>query len=152
MRYTSSLRSYQPSVYHTKMGNPAKCLSQQHKKSTCRLVPHTVPLMLNVKQEGCEYRTTFKVIGLTRLGIKPNSTAPEVDALTFLPSELLNVKINAISLLPHVRSGQIFLACFTQRYLLCILLSFFKDFLVEKRCLFFSEINVQTLEDESGMT
>ena len=151
MRYTSSLRSYQLSVYHTKMGNPAKCLSQQHNKSTCRLVLHTVLLMLNVKQEGCEYRTTFKVIGLTGLGIKPKSTAPEVDALTFLPSELLNVKINAI-ILPHVLSGQIFLACLTQRYLLYILLSFFKDFLVEKRCLFFSEINVQTLEDESGMT
>ena len=30
----------------------------------------------------------FKVIGLTRLGIKPESTAPEVDALTTRPSEL----------------------------------------------------------------
>ena len=33
--------------------------------------------------------TNFKVIGLTRLGIKPKSTAPEVDALTTRPSELL---------------------------------------------------------------
>ena len=30
----------------------------------------------------------FKVIGLTRLGIKPESTAPEADALTTRPSEL----------------------------------------------------------------
>ena len=33
--------------------------------------------------------TNFKVIGLTRLGIKPKSTAPEADALTTSPSELL---------------------------------------------------------------
>ena len=34
--------------------------------------------------------TNFKVIGLTRLEIKPESTAPEADALTTRPSELLN--------------------------------------------------------------
>ena len=33
--------------------------------------------------------TNFKVIGLTQLGIKPESTAPEADALTTQPSELL---------------------------------------------------------------
>ena len=33
--------------------------------------------------------TNFKVIGLTRLGIKPKSTAPEADALTTGPYELL---------------------------------------------------------------
>ena len=33
---------------------------------------------------------SFKVIGLTRLEIKPKSTAPEADALTIWPSELLN--------------------------------------------------------------
>ena len=33
--------------------------------------------------------TNFKVIGLTRLGIKPESTAPEVDALSTRSSELL---------------------------------------------------------------
>ena len=33
--------------------------------------------------------TNFKVIGLTRLEIKPKSTAPKVDALTTQPSELL---------------------------------------------------------------
>ena len=31
----------------------------------------------------------FKVIGLSRLGIKPKSTAPGADALTTRPSELL---------------------------------------------------------------
>ena len=31
----------------------------------------------------------FKIIGLTRLGIKPKSTAPEADAVTTRPSELL---------------------------------------------------------------
>ena len=30
--------------------------------------------------------TNFKVIGLTRLGIKPESTAPEPDTLTTRPS------------------------------------------------------------------
>ena len=34
--------------------------------------------------------TNFKVIGLTRLGIKPKSTAPEADVYTTRPSELLN--------------------------------------------------------------
>ena len=33
----------------------------------------------------------FKVIGLTRLGIKPQSTAQEADALTTRPSELATV-------------------------------------------------------------
>ena len=33
--------------------------------------------------------TNFKFIGLTRLGIKPKSTAPEADALTTRSSELL---------------------------------------------------------------
>ena len=31
--------------------------------------------------------TNFKIIGLTRLGIKPKSTAPEADPLTTPPSE-----------------------------------------------------------------
>ena len=35
----------------------------------------------------------FKVIGLTRLGIKPKSTAPEADALITRPSELLTIRI-----------------------------------------------------------
>ena len=34
--------------------------------------------------------TNFKVIGLTRLGIKLESVAPEADALTTRPSELLS--------------------------------------------------------------
>ena len=33
--------------------------------------------------------TNFKVIGLIRLGIKPEPTAPKADALTTRPSELL---------------------------------------------------------------
>ena len=33
--------------------------------------------------------TNFEVIGLTRLGIKPKSTAAEADALTTWPFELL---------------------------------------------------------------
>ena len=34
--------------------------------------------------------SNFKVIRLTRLGIRPESTAPEADALTTRPSELSN--------------------------------------------------------------
>ena len=41
-------------------GNPAKCLSQRHNKYTCRLVLHTVPLMLSVKQGSCEYQFFLK--------------------------------------------------------------------------------------------
>ena len=37
-------------------GNPANCLSQRHNKQACRLVLHTVPLMLNVKQGSYEYQ------------------------------------------------------------------------------------------------
>ena len=33
--------------------------------------------------------TNFKVISLTRLGMKPESTAPDTDALTTWPSEQL---------------------------------------------------------------
>ena len=44
--------------------------------------------MLSVKQE--VVNINFKVIGLTRLGIKPKSTAVEMDTLTTWPSELLN--------------------------------------------------------------
>ena len=40
----------------SRWGNPAKCLSQRHNKSTCRLVLHTVPLMLSVKQGSCKYQ------------------------------------------------------------------------------------------------
>ena len=45
--------------------------------------------------------TNFKVIGLTRLGIKTQSTASEADALTTRPSELLidtcyNFTINVV--------------------------------------------------------
>ena len=36
--------------------------------------------------------TDFEVIGLTRLGIKPESTAPEVDAFTTRPLELWRMK------------------------------------------------------------
>ena len=35
--------------------------------------------------------TSFKVIGLTRLEIKPESTAQQADALTTRPSELLKI-------------------------------------------------------------
>ena len=45
--------------------------------------------------------TNFKVIGLTRLGIKTQSIAPAADALTTRPSELLigtchNFTINVV--------------------------------------------------------
>ena len=53
---TSSLRSYQRSVYHHKRGNPSKCFSQRHNKQTGRLVLHIAPLMLSIKQESCEYQ------------------------------------------------------------------------------------------------
>ena len=41
------------------------------------------------RQSRATVNTNFKVIGLTRLGIKPQSTASETDALTTRPSELL---------------------------------------------------------------
>ena len=43
--------------------------------------------MLSVKQGTAN--ANFKVVSLTRLGIKPESTSPEVDAHTTRPSELL---------------------------------------------------------------
>ena len=50
------------------------------------------PLMLSVKQVACAVNTNFKVIGLTRLGIKPESTDLEENALTTRPSELLSLQ------------------------------------------------------------
>ena len=52
-------------------------------------------------QVGEAVNTNFKVIGLTRLGIKTQSTALEADALTTRPSELLigtcyNFTINVV--------------------------------------------------------
>ena len=40
--------------------------------------------------------TNFEFIGLTRLGIKPECTAPEADALTIRLSKLLNFHLNAL--------------------------------------------------------
>ena len=42
--------------------------------------------------------TNFKVIGLTRLGIKLKATAPKADALTPRPSELLVYQLQCIHL------------------------------------------------------
>ena len=39
--------------------------------------------------------TNFKAIGLTRLGIKPEFAAPEANALTTRPSDLLLLAITA---------------------------------------------------------
>ena len=55
--------------------------------------------MLSVKQEAGN--TNCKVIGLIRLGIKPKSTTPEVDAVTTRPSELFKSKL--------VESAEVFL-------------------------------------------
>ena len=60
-------------------GNPDKCLSQRHNQLTCRLDLHTIPLMLSVKQRNCEYQ--FQSRWFDRFGIKPESTAPEANAL-----------------------------------------------------------------------
>ena len=84
---TSLLRSCRQLSTSPRWRNPAKCLSQRHNKQTCRLVLHTVPLSLSVKQGSCEYQLST-VIGFTRLGIKPESTAPEAYSLTTRPSEL----------------------------------------------------------------
>ena len=53
------------------------------------------------RQAGEAVNSNFKVIGLTRLGIKTQSTALEADALTTRPSELLigtcyNFTINVV--------------------------------------------------------
>ena len=55
--------------------------------------PMATPLssMLRVKQEAVN--TNFKVISLTRIGMKPESAAPEADALTTWPSKLLRCVI-----------------------------------------------------------
>ena len=57
---TSSHRSCRPSVYQTKMGDPAKCFCQWH-KLTCQIVLHTVPLILSVKQGSRRLNSNAKV-------------------------------------------------------------------------------------------
>ena len=53
--------------------------------------------------------TNVKVIGLTRLGIKPESTAPEADALTTRPSELFHAYLSQLFCLrdKHPLSGPV---------------------------------------------
>ena len=59
--------------------------------------------------------TNFQAIGLTRLGIKPDSTPPEADALTTRPSEQLNGRLrythlfSSVQLLAGIQLG----VCFT---------------------------------------
>ena len=76
---TSLRRSCQLSVHHFNIGNPAKCLSQQHYKYTCWLFLHTVPLLLSVKQGSCEYQFSSHWFDPTRN--QTESTAPEADVL-----------------------------------------------------------------------
>ena len=40
---------------HEKGGIPIKCLAQGHNKQACRLVLHTIPMVLSAKQGSCEY-------------------------------------------------------------------------------------------------
>ena len=76
-----------------KWGNPAKCLSQL---TTSKLAGLFFPLsLLWWASSRIAVNTNFKVIGLTRLGIKPKSTAPKADALTTRPFELLKGKLAA---------------------------------------------------------
>ena len=64
---TRSFKRYRRSVYRSsKMGNPAKCLFQQHNQYTCMLVLHTVLVMLSVKQGSCEYQFCSHWFALTR--------------------------------------------------------------------------------------
>ena len=88
MHYTSLLRSCRPSVYHNKTGESRKVpfpTAQQVNLPACS--PHC-PFNAE-RQAGKLWTAIFNVIGLTRLGIKPKSTAPEADALRTRPSELL---------------------------------------------------------------
>ena len=48
-------------------------------------------------------KANFKVIGLTRLGIKPEYTAPEADALVTLQSELFKKRISVALLVTYER-------------------------------------------------
>ena len=44
-----------------------KCLAQGHNKQACRLVLHTIPIVLSTKQGSCGYHF-LKSFGMTRLG------------------------------------------------------------------------------------
>ena len=89
MRHTSSLRTCQPPVYHSKMGESRFVPFPTAQQVNCRLVHFTLSFPCQTSNREA-VNTNFKVIGLTRLGIKSKSTAPEVDALTPGPSELLS--------------------------------------------------------------
>jgi len=47
------------------MPTPKHAIVQGHNKQTCWFVLHTILLILNVKQENCEYQL-FKYLGLTQ--------------------------------------------------------------------------------------
>ena len=99
MRFTSSLRSCQPSVYHTKMGESRSApfpMAQVNLPACSQRCPFNAE-----RQAGEAVNTNFKVIGLTRLGIKTQSTALEADTFTTRLSELLigtcyNFTINVV--------------------------------------------------------
>ena len=50
--------------------------------------------------------TNFKVVGLTRLGIKPESTAPEAGALTIRPSELATVADTVVCIMHAAHASE----------------------------------------------
>ena len=87
---TSSLRSCRQSGYHTKRG-----------ESRSVLFPTVQQINLSACSSHCPFNaaassreavnTNFAVVGLTRLGIKPESTAPESHDLTARPPALLRV-------------------------------------------------------------
>ena len=105
MRYRprSSLRSFQSSVYHTKIG---KSREVSFPKAQLVNLPACSPHNpFDTKRQAAN--ASFKVIGLTRLGMKPKSTAPEADALTTRQSELL------IQLFSYLYDFSSFKSCFT---------------------------------------
>ena len=55
-------------------GNPDNCFSQGHIKLTCRLVLHTVPLILSVKQGSGEYQFLSHWFAPTRNQIRVYSS------------------------------------------------------------------------------
>ena len=86
---TSSLRRCRPSVYTTpKAGIPLSVFPTAPQVNLSASI-HTVHLMLNVSSTKT-VNANFKVINLTRLGTKPEFTAPKAGTfITTRPSEQL---------------------------------------------------------------
>ena len=84
---TSSERSCRPAVYHSRWGNPVKCLSQRHNKKNLPSCSTHYYCPFNSERPVRKLRTRFLSHWFHPIGIILELKAPEANALTTQPSQ-----------------------------------------------------------------